>query len=366
MIEDCAGEVARGMTGAAILGRRQMPDRRLADRGDIIVATVAAAGADFGIGVIDRGAEKAQVVVARTAVQRGRNMVFGHGGADDAVVTIAASVLIQVGRPVVENPGRKGAGGVAATAILVRRQVSRIRFAERVDTVTAVASSRGHLGGAVVDEGVGEISGIVAGPAVLGGCDVSVRFGDGEPGVVAGRTLIDDTGVIEGRRQKARGLVTEMAILVRRHVPGRRHLARRDRAIVAGRTPIDNAGVIVFRAGKRRRVVAEHAVVGGRDRNMRCRHAGGIGAVVAVRTVVGNPLVIEHRGQKRTARRMAEHAVVAHRNMRRIDLRIGTDRVGAVVAGIAAIRSHRRPTMVDIGIDERRRVMAGCAILGAV
>ena len=83
MIEDCAGEVARGMTGAAILGRRQMPDHRLADRGDIIVATVAAAGADFGIGVIDRGAEKAQVVVAGTAVQRGRNMVFGHGGADD-------------------------------------------------------------------------------------------------------------------------------------------------------------------------------------------------------------------------------------------------------------------------------------------
>lgn len=89
-----------------------------------------------------------------------------------------------------------------------------------------------------------------------------------------------------------------MAILVRRHVPDRRHLARRGLAIVAGRTAIDDAGVIEFCAGKRCRVVAEHAVIGGSDRNMHCRHAGGIGAVVAARAVVGDPLVIEHRGQK--------------------------------------------------------------------
>lgn len=200
MIEDSAAEVARGMTGAAILGRRQMSDRRLAGRGDIIVTTVAAAGADFGIVVIDGGVKKAQGGVAGTAILRGRNMVFGHGDADDAVVTSAASVLIQVGRTVAENSGREGAGSVTATAILVGRQVSRNRFTERVDTVTAVASSRDHRWGAVVDESVGEISGVVAEPAVLDGYDVSVRFGGGEPGVVAGRTLVDDTGVIEDCR----------------------------------------------------------------------------------------------------------------------------------------------------------------------
>ena len=63
---------------------------------------------------------------------------------------------------------------------------------------------------------------------------------------------------------------------------------------------------------------------------------------------------------------MAEYAVVAHRNMRRIGLRVSAGRVDTVVAGVAAIRSHRRPVMVDIGIGERRRVVAGCAIPVAV
>ena len=148
----------------------------------------------------------------------------------------------------------------------------------------------------MIEDRADKAGGVMTHTAVLGGADMPVRFADCEAGIVAGRAIVDDAVMAKGRRQEPAGLVADMAVLVGRHVPGRRGLARRGHTIMAGCAVIDDAAMIEGRAGKRSGVVAHRAVL--RGRQVTVGFTGGLGAVMAGGAVIGDALVIEGRRQE--------------------------------------------------------------------
>ena len=85
---------------------------------------------------------------------------------------------------------------------------------------------------------------------------------------MAGRTVIHDAGVIKGSRQESGGLVTDMAILVGRHMVGRGYLARCRTPVMAGHAVIHDAGVIEIRTAKGTGVMTGRAVLGRTNRHV--------------------------------------------------------------------------------------------------
>lgn len=118
--------------------------------------------------------------------------------------------------------------------------------------------------------------------------------------IMARRTVIDDTGMIEYRRCKAtaRGMA-DVAILCRRNMIRRGTLAGCIHSVMTGVTALTQnlrAGMVDKRIGEIRRVMAHAAILSVRGR-MRRRHPSRTGrnmvgtAVVARFTVTGNTLV---------------------------------------------------------------------------
>ena len=106
-----------------------------------------------------------------------------------------------------------------------------------------------------------ESSGGMTEMAVQRGCNVGVMLaGRGHP--MAGRTVIDDAGVIEHRTGERTGVVTDAAVLVGRDMANR--FADREHVIVARAAVVDDAGMIKCRRNKAGGHVTGIAIITGR------------------------------------------------------------------------------------------------------
>ena len=165
--------------------------------------------------------------------------------------------------------------------------------------------------------------------AILGDGDVRrVGFGGGAgcvDTIVAGRTVIDDTGVIEYSRCKgSAGHVTDAAIL------GGYHMGRIDLRIfasgggtvmagIAARGQHDGIAVIDKRVGKTNRVMAKSAIVSGSGMwRCGCLPPGtqsSKAAIVAGHAITGDTLVRQHRSWCESGYRMASITILASWHM---------------------------------------------------
>lgn len=79
---------------------------------------------------------------------------------------------------------------------------------------------------------------------------------------MTGRTIIDDTNMVECAWNKAGSLVTDCTIFVGRYMVWRRGLASCSRAVVAGAAVIDDVEMIETGTGERCGVMTHRAVLG--------------------------------------------------------------------------------------------------------
>lgn len=117
--------------------------------------------------------------------------------------------------------------------------------------------------------------------------------------IVTGRAVIDDTGVIEHRRRKGAGHVTDIAILVCRNVVGFGALADCDDTIMAGIATITHhRGTVVINKGRRKNVgiVAYPAILSSRDMITRLAYRAGCikVSIMAGGTITRDTRVIEN------------------------------------------------------------------------
>ena len=165
----------------------------------------------------------------------------------------------------------------------------------------------------------------------------------------------------EGCWNKARGYVAGIAILVGRHMVGRRCLAPRGCAIVARITITGDARVIESGTGKCCGVMAHGAILCGLQ--VALRHAGRGNTIVTGRTIIDDTAMIEHRRCKAATRGMTDAAVLGCRHVGWIHLCILTRCVSTIVAGVTAFTHDCWPGVVYKGTKEAGRVMAHPAIL---
>ena len=317
-----AGEGRGGMTGRAIEAGRNVRRHgiRLAGRRISVMARRAIAG---DAGVIESRRFEAVRVMAYTAILISRDMTGFLGCRETGAMTGRA--VIHDTR--VTKARRFKAGGLMAVdAITVGRHME-VAFADSRITIMT--------GDAVVDDalvfkvGVGERCWRMAYRAILGDGDVPrVSFGIGAgciDTIVAGRTVINDTGVIEYCRCKgSAGHVTDAAILGSWHVRwiDLRTFASSGDTIVAGVAAggqHGGIGMVDIRVAKISRVMTESAILSSR-RMWRCgRLAAGTqaskAAIVAGHTITGDSLVGQHRGWFKPGHRMAGITILASRYM---------------------------------------------------
>ena len=168
----------------------------------------------------------------------------------------------------------------------------------------------------------------------------------------------------ERGRQKARGHMAHAAILVGRHVIGRRRFAGGGDAVVTGCTVIHDTGVIESGPDECCGHMTNGAV-------FHCRQMGkcftGCGhAVVARGAVIDDARMIEYRRFEGTTGNMTDTAVIRRRHVRRIGLRILAGRIGAVVTGVAAKLRYLGTAVINKGIEEIRRVMTGRTVTAGI
>jgi len=181
----------------------------------------------------------------------------------------------------------------------------------------------------VFKPGIGKGSRSMAYRAILGDGDVRrVGFSGGAgcvDTIVAGRTVINDTGMIEYCRCKgSAGHVTDAAIL------GGYHMGRIDLRIfasgggtvmagIATRGQHRGVGMVDIGVGKISRVMAKCAIVSGCGVwGCGCLPPGtqsSKAAIVAGSTITGDTLVSQHRGWCKPGHRMAGITILASRHM---------------------------------------------------
>ena len=206
----------------------------------------------------------------------------------------------------------------------------------------------------MVEHRTDEGRGVMAHPAVLQRFDMTARFRRREPGRVAGGTIIDDAPMLEYRRQESGGLVAEDAALGGRHVVRWRDLARRRAAIVTTRAVVADAAVVEAGAGKGCRNMAGIAIARGRDvrRVGLGVLAGGRASVmtgIAAQTTNLGHAVFEHGGCKGAAGQMTNLTIVGGRHMGRYR--------GALADGIDPVMTGIATLVQDLGtavINKRR------------
>ena len=179
----------------------------------------------------------------------------------------------------------------------------------------------------------GESRGGVTGRAVEAGRNV-LRMHAASRHSMAGGAIIHDAGVIESGRNKARRRMTYSAILAGGNMI--RPFTGGKSGVVTGGAVVNNAGVIKDRRQETRCDMTVDAVQ--RGWHVSIELPRGSYSVVAGRAASRDALVIEVRIGKRRGR-MADGAVLARRNMRRIDLRAFAGCIDTVVAGSAVARN---------------------------
>ena len=122
------------------------------------------------VGVDDT--QSAVAIGAILARAEGRRKVIKElTDADHAVVAIRAKRGgINVTRPVVKDTGSEGTRRMTNTAILNGRQVGNYWLTDRRNAMANIACVSNNGRQAMIDEGVGEIPGIVTTSTILGRC----------------------------------------------------------------------------------------------------------------------------------------------------------------------------------------------------
>ncbi len=201
---------------------------------------------------------------------------------------------------------------MADIAVLGRRDMRRIglgAFADRVGAVmTGIAAVAGHGRSAVIDEGIGEQCGVVAGAAILSGVAMNRRVGCTERtggdmigiAIMTGHAVVGDPLVGEGRRYKCSHRMADMAVLRGGQVAGRLDPVHRRQEVINVAAFTTTGDAAVYRAreiigqevGRRGMALTAFA----QRRDMVDRLATGDAGVVAHRAVVRvYPLVVVHR-----------------------------------------------------------------------
>ena len=154
----------------------------------------------------------------------------GDGTAVAGAAPRVSSVITRVvtAGTVAEDVRRPGIGRMAHIALFCRAQVARRLAGRCAAVVTGIALTR--RAGVMEPGAADERRGGVAEMAVQRGCNMGIMLaGRGHP--VAGRAVVDDTGVIEYRTDESTGVMADTAVLVGRNMANR--FSDREYVIVA-------------------------------------------------------------------------------------------------------------------------------------
>ncbi len=210
----------------------------------------------------------------------------------------------------------------------------------------------------VIKGGLGKRRGRMAHRAILGGRNMAWVHALGRTGAIgymAGRTVVDDAGMIEYRRLEAAARrVAGTAILGRRQVAGVKAFC--DTGAIGDVTGITARGqhrwisMVDERVGEINRVMAKGAVLGRVRMRRRRRFRPGaerhIVAVMARDTVAGDTFVRQHRGRGERGTIVANVAILRRRHVVRILHQIG--------AGIARQRQEKAHVTAFAAVGNRQ------------
>ena len=207
-----------------------------------------------------------------------------------------------------------------------------------------------------------EATGGMTDTAILIGVDMVDLLGGGETGIVTGRAIIYDAVMIEACRHKARSHVAVTAVGIGRYMEV--VFAGGGVAIMTGSTVIHDALMFEPGVGKGARGMAHRAILSGRNVvgiGLRCL-AGGINAIVTGGTVIHDTGMIEHRRGKAAAGQVTDTAIFAGYNVGRIDLRALADCRHPVMTGVAAGGQQDGVGVVDKCTGKSSRIMTKRAV----
>ena len=94
---------------------------------------------------------------------------------------------------------------------------------------------------------------------------MAARLADGKYIIMTGAAVIHDSAMIKRCRQEYSGNVAHMAVIAGWHMIRRRRFARSGGAIVARRTVINDTRMIEPGTGKSGRIMAHRAILRGQD-----------------------------------------------------------------------------------------------------
>lgn len=193
--------------------------------------------------------------------------------------------------------------------------------------VTAVAP-RGWSQCCVVDSSSFEITSDVTITTILAGLDMSLVLTQGNDPVMTQSAVIDNTGMVKGRRNKTGSIVTLAAIIVGRHMV--LLLTQGDSAVMANGTISGHAQMIELGSGKGRGVVTDGTIVTGNDVILGFDRSGGIRTIVALNTIADDIAMIEHR-RGEAAGHMTDTAILIGGDMTDVFLSKGTYAVSVLI-----------------------------------
>ena len=264
----------------------------------------------------------------------------------------------------------KGCGGMTGGTIQAGRYMGRYSIHHACRRISIVAGSTIVDDAGMIEGCRYEATGIMTDPTVLVSVDMIGFLGCGETSVMTGGAVIHDAGVIEGSRQEARGYVTIAAVTVGRHMEVA--FSGGSNTIMTACTVIHDALVLEPGVGKGSRGMAHRAILGGWNVvgvDLRIL-AGGGNSIMAGRAVIHDTGMIEHRWFEAAAGHVADPAILGGCNVGRIDLRSFAGSGNTVMAGIAAHSQNRRVGVVDIecgieivGVVATAAIGRGCRVL---
>ena len=219
----------------------------------------------------------------------------------------------------------KACGGMTGGTVQAGRNMRRHGIHHACRRITIVARYAIVDDAGMIEGRRYEGTGSMADTTVFVGVDMVDFLWRRETGIVTGRAVIHYARVTKARWLKTGGLVAVDAIPVGRYM----EVAFTDSGItvMTGHTVVDDTLVFKSGIGKGGRRMADRAILGDGDVR-RVGFGGGTGCVdtiVAGRTVINDTDMIKYCRCKGSASHVTDAAILCSYNMRRIDLRVLTD-----------------------------------------
>lgn len=242
-----------------------------------------------------------------------------------SISTVVARGTVVHDTLVIKDRCRESTGYVTDTAVFVGRQVCYtgpgqfVVLASSCQTTLDVARITPcvlHLGTVMIDKSISEVGGVMANTTILGGIGMwrtgclTSGIDCFETAVMTGNAVVRNTSVIKDRRNKCRVVMTEVAILVRRQMPGTLAGKRQQPTVVAAFAATGDVWMNrgkEYGVGKTTRigvVVTYTAVITGRDMIHFLAHRSS--TVMTGRAVVRDTDVTKLRPDKRICAQMAD------------------------------------------------------------